>query len=101
MSGNTCKTYQMQFYPLSSCRRDCLLGVQANTGHEQGEGSWLTSVAVFREIDSISRYLKYSSMSMYTIDTIICRVVTAGSDVAWSDSPNLEELQPDLKGALG
>ena len=43
----------------------------------------LTSVAVFTEMDSISRYLKYSSTSMYTIDTMICRVVTARSDLSW------------------
>ena len=90
----------MHVYPHSSCRRGYLPGVQADTGHEQGEGSWLTSVAVFRDIDSISRYLKYSSMSMYTIDTMICRVVTAHSQVAWSDSPNDGERQPDQKGAL-
>ena len=47
----------------------------------------LAIVAVFREIDSISRHLKYSSISMYTIDTIICRVVTAHSIVMWSDGP--------------
>lgn len=50
-------------------------------------GSRLTSVAVFTEMDSISRYLKYSSISMYTIETMICRVVTAHTDASWSDAP--------------
>ena len=44
--------------------------------------SVLTSVAVFTEMDSISRYLKYSNTSMYTMDTMICRVVTARSNLS-------------------
>ena len=47
-----------------------------------------TNVAVLIEIDSISRYLKYSRMSMYTIDTIICSVVTAHKNVSDSSAPS-------------
>ena len=45
-------------------------------------GSVPTRVAVFTEIDSISRYLKYSSTSMYTMETMICKVVTARSNLS-------------------
>ena len=45
-------------------------------------GSVSTSVAVCNDMDSISRYLKYSSTSMYTMDTMICRVVTARSNLS-------------------
>ena len=58
-----------------------------------------TNVAVLIEIDSISRYLKYSRMSMYTIDTMICSVVTAHRNVSDSDAPSLCALPTQHAGS--
>ena len=80
--GNTCKVSAH----LLLLQKSCYLAGQSFTPpgqvwHARKSGGMCTNVAVLIEIDSISRYLKYSRTSMYTIDTMICSVVTAHRNV--------------------
>ena len=88
--GNTCKVPAH----LLLLQKSCYLAGQGFTPpgqvwHAIKSGGMCTNVAVLIEIDSISRYLKYSRTSMYTIDTMICSVVTAHRNVSVSCPPQM------------